>query len=413
MKTGTSLWIGVAVTVGWLGYSSADTAATRRLSPTSQAIETIAVGTHVLAENPTDEADHEFGVCVESEDWRKLTLLAQKADGTTADVVLLRPLWWLEAQRAQVGGQVELHAPECGIEGHARVLAIDACPPVTRPPPGYRTVTGTFRHHAAQICRVRAEQLDTTIACTPNHPFWSEDLQQFVRADELRPGETLRACDRTYQVASVEHSDQPETGFNLEVQVDHTYFVTSTGILVHNTKGDNCKLLARRVRSVDELLVNGTVPANRGGAFNRWFDNLTPDELDALWRSDRQIGSSSIRELIEDRIRSPGGLHEWLMAGRANKFKRWGVGMDTIKDLRTVITDRALKLKRPSDLPSHIAPLVPRGYHGGPLSGRFHYELRALIDASRNYRDFTLRMRRFAKRWLPNGIQDLPPGLIQ
>ena len=211
MKTGTSLWIGVAVTVGWLGYSSADTAATRRLSPTSQAIETIAVGTHVLAENPTDEADHEFGVCVESEDWRKLTLLAQKADGTTADVVLLRPLWWLEAQRAQVGGQVELHAPECGIEGHARVLAIDACPPVTRPPPGYRTVTGTFRHHAAQICRVRAEQLDTTIACTPNHPFWSEDLQQFVRADELRPGETLRACDRTYQVASVEHSDQPET----------------------------------------------------------------------------------------------------------------------------------------------------------------------------------------------------------
>jgi len=254
-KLWLSLWIGVAVTVGWLGYSSADTAATRRLSPTSQAIETIAVGTHVLAENPTDEADHEFGVCVESEDWRKLTLLAQKADGTTADVVLLRPLWWLEAQRAPVGGQVELHAPECGIEGHARVLAIEACPPVTRPPPGYRTVTGTFRHHAAQICRVRSEQLDTTIACTPNHPFWSEDLQQFVRPDELRPGETLRACDRTYQVASVEHSDQPETVFNLEVQVDHTYFVTSTGILVHNAKGDNCKLLAsRRLARRDKAL---------------------------------------------------------------------------------------------------------------------------------------------------------------
>jgi RHS repeat-associated protein len=171
--------------------------------------------------------------------------------------------------------------------------------------------------------------------------------------------------------------------------------------------------VAPRVRSVDELLVNGAVPSNRGGAFNRWFDNLTPDELDALWRSDRQIGSSSIRELIEDRIRNPGGLHEWLMAGRANKFKRWGVGMDTIKELRTVITDRALKLKRPSDLPSHIAPAIPRGYHSGPLSGRFHYELRALIDASRNYSDFTLRMRRFAERWLPNGIQDLPPGLIQ
>ena len=45
-----------------------------------------------------DERDLQFGTKVVSEDWRKLTLLAPKQDGSTTDVVLLRPLTWLNEQ---------------------------------------------------------------------------------------------------------------------------------------------------------------------------------------------------------------------------------------------------------------------------------------------------------------------------
>ena len=88
------------------------------------------------------------------------------------------------------------------------------------------------------------------------------------------------------------------------------------------------------------------------------------------------------------------------MAGRAAKMKRWGVSMETIKELRTVTSDLLFTHKK-----------LGGGIHGGRLSGRFHYELRSLIDASKNYADFTKRMSRFAKRWLPGGAHGLPNKL--
>jgi hypothetical protein len=44
---------------------------------------------------------------------------------------------------------------------------------------------------------VYVEGLDEPIGTTPNHPFWSEDRQTFVRADELKEGEHLRAFNGT------------------------------------------------------------------------------------------------------------------------------------------------------------------------------------------------------------------------
>lgn len=48
------------------------------------------------------------------------------------------------------------------------------------------------------------------------------------------------------------------------------------------------------------------------------------------------------------------------------------------------------------------------GIHGGRLSGRMHYELRSLIDASRNKQDFLRRMSRFSRRWVTADIHALP-----
>ncbi len=43
-----------------------------------------------------------------------------------------------------------------------------------------------------------------------------------------------------------------------------------------------------------------------------------------------------LRSKIEDRIRRPGGYHEWHLVARTPQFKKWGVSMDDIKEMRTL-----------------------------------------------------------------------------
>ena len=230
---------------------------------------------------------------------------------------------------------------------------------------------------------------------------------RFVAANDLPPGvelvpiagprPTLAANDLDW------HGDLFPV-YNLTVAEAHTYFVAAapgdTPVLAHNAIQCNVSTVSARVqRQIDSILVDGNISDNRGGNFTVWFDTLTPKQLDLLWNSDRMIGSKTLREVIEDRIRHPGELHEWLLAGRANSFKKWGVSMETIKQLRSVIDDLELKLG------SEV------GHHSGNLGGKFHYELRRLIDDCNDYDEFVFRMQAFAKRWLPNGVKDLPVGL--
>ncbi|MFN0196550.1 MAG: polymorphic toxin-type HINT domain-containing protein [Planctomycetaceae bacterium] len=91
---------------------------------------------------------------------------------------------------------------------------------------------------------MRIEGLDGAIGTTPNHPFWSEDRQTFVRADELESGETLRTPNGTAKVQSLSQRPGRDMVFNLEVQADHVYHVSSTGVLVHNGGGKKSCLAA-------------------------------------------------------------------------------------------------------------------------------------------------------------------------
>ncbi|WP_172724126.1 MULTISPECIES: DUF4150 domain-containing protein [Neorhizobium] len=149
--------------------------------------------------------------------------------------------------------------------------------------------------------------------------------------------------------------------------------------------------VTRRLRTKEELLPNGSVPGNRNGAFARWFDDLSPDELDMLWKDGK------IRDAIEDRIRSPGNLHEWFMVSRTPTFKRWGVPMSDIKDLRT--------------LTSETGGINPDWVHGGVGSTTAHNELLNIIDNSLSREDFTRQLNNWANYRLTNGVNDLPPGL--
>jgi hypothetical protein len=200
--------------------------------PRLKAIQDVRVGDRVAADGPVVEDDDELAQEVEPATWRRLGLRAPKTDGSFAEVELLRPQSWLAEQQGRVGGTVEFDVPECGISGQAEVLSIQACPPI-KPGKGH-VVTGTFKHTINRVLDVYLEGQNQPLGVTPNHPCWSEDRQQFVRADELRVGERLRGQSGTPRVLRVAEGRAPQQVYNLEVQGTHVYRVTQAGLLVHN-----------------------------------------------------------------------------------------------------------------------------------------------------------------------------------
>ncbi len=204
------------------------TKAETRLTP----IERLQVGQRVRADAPTDDVDLQFGHQVITAEWRKLTLTAPKKNGTLSDVVLLRPLRWIEHQRAEVDGQVYISVPECGIDGNATVHSIEPCPPIIDGPG--EVITGTFRHRVSGGIELSVEGESQPIRCTGNHPIWSEDRHDFVRADSLQPGETLRTVDGLAKVVASNPLPGETYVYNIEVHRAHVYHVGNEGLLVHN-----------------------------------------------------------------------------------------------------------------------------------------------------------------------------------
>ncbi|MEO4049322.1 filamentous hemagglutinin N-terminal domain-containing protein [Pseudomonas sp. CAU 1711] len=147
-------------------------------------------------------------------------------------------------------------------------------------------------------------------------------------------------------------------------------------------------------RSLDELLPNGKVPSVRNGEFSSWFDNLSTTELDLLWQN------KAVREVVESRIRQPGGLHEWCMVCRAPEFKKWGVSMAEIQRFRTKTTE--LKWTSPID--------GKPGGHGGYASSTFHNELKQVVDNSKSLDDFNSGIIALRDRWKidPKLLPSLP-----
>ena len=141
------------------------------------------------------------------------------------------------------------------------------------------------------------------------------------------------------------------------------------------------------------MLVHNTckVPTARSGKFNDWFDSLSVDELDELWKN------PSTRKAIERQLRYPGGMHEWHMVSRAPQFKYWGVSAEEITGMRTAISD--------------VRFVNPSGWHGGFGSTTAHNELLGIIDSSIDYDMFVRRLNNWANYRLRGGIEALPQGL--
>ncbi|MEQ9022534.1 MAG: polymorphic toxin-type HINT domain-containing protein [Pseudomonadales bacterium] len=108
---------------------------------------------------------------------------------------------------------------------------------------------------------------------TVNHPFWSVDRNDFVRADSLAVGEQLQSLNGIVRVTGLSPRGPPEPVFNLEVQVKHTYHVADSGVLVHN--GQPC---------IDEV-----VTLYHGTDFNSALKFLNGAQLDSKIAAAKKI----------------------------------------------------------------------------------------------------------------------------
>jgi RHS repeat-associated protein len=83
------------------------------------------------------------------------------------------------------------------------------------------------------------------LTATDNHPFWVPEVDTWLDAGALEPGQWLRTSDGTHtQIAAITDYAEHTTTHNLTVEGIHTYYVLAgdTPVLVHNS---NCNSLTR------------------------------------------------------------------------------------------------------------------------------------------------------------------------
>ena len=115
----------------------------------------------------------------------------------------------------------------------------------------YKEVLRTFRKESDVLIHifVNGEEIETT----PVHPFWVVD--QWVSAKDLETGDILTLADGTTAPVTDTYGEklaEPVIVYNFEVSDFHTYYVTDTGVLVHNANKnpfDTCSVSANGAKT--------------------------------------------------------------------------------------------------------------------------------------------------------------------
>lgn len=201
--------------------------------PRTKRIEDIRVGERLIGRNPIREQTD----LVEPDPatWRKISLYMTKESGLGLWIDLLRPLTWIEEHNAKPGSTISIDLYEMGAVGDAEVTYVGPCPPI-QPGTG-AVVTGTFKHQAdenSNVVNLKLEDQIELTGVTANHPYWSEDRQDFVEVGNLRVGELVDTEYGLKHVVSVTPIEYSEFLYNLET-TEHVYRVGSLGTLVHNS----------------------------------------------------------------------------------------------------------------------------------------------------------------------------------
>jgi hypothetical protein len=338
-------------------------------TPRTAPIASVAIGQRVLADNPEIQTAQSGPLVIHNRSaWRKVTLEQPQANGGQLRVELLRPLSQIAAasrptrktvppvvrsairgtllggsvspalalpagtmatilQLANpkhepaltdaelVGRKMVLGLPEFGAVGPATIVAVAPCPALESGTG--RLVTGRFRHQAATVLDLEIDAQAELLGTTDYHPFWSDDRHAFVRAGELRVGETLRTVTggRTHVVRKTLRS-VPQDVFNLEVEGAHCFYVSQSGILVHNT----CSPVPQAVAIETKTMFVGTNLASKEIEDQAALANQTPRQefLQLLTVSSNDNGPYMGQLTADENLPQAGYLGHGSAAGFAN-----------------------------------------------------------------------------------------------
>jgi len=74
------------------------------------------------------------------------------------------------------------------------------------------------------------------IVCTPEHPFYVDN--NWVEAKDLKEGDKLTIIDGSFSIITELKKYKKEVKtYNFEVAINHNYYVSELGVLVHNDCG--------------------------------------------------------------------------------------------------------------------------------------------------------------------------------
>ncbi|WP_083840156.1 polymorphic toxin-type HINT domain-containing protein [Saccharomonospora xinjiangensis] len=124
-----------------------------------------------------------------------------------------------------------------------RVLATDPETGQTVPRKVTATITGEGQKRLVEVTidiDGEAGEQTETITATDGHPFWVADLEEWVPAGELQPGDWLRTGSGSWvQIQSTNTRTEAQRVHNLTIDDLHTYHVVAveTPVLVHNCGG--------------------------------------------------------------------------------------------------------------------------------------------------------------------------------
>ena len=218
-------------------YASSSLPLRREGDSLGVAIRDLPLATWIIADNP--ETVGNLGLDYGRIDPRYLRVVRLRMEKPDGGELLVDRLEFVDDRddaQVAVGSTRYLSYPELGVTGDAEVLAIAPAPRIPpRPSPRHCLVTSKFTHDAAEVLDLRLAGLDGTIGVTPNHPVWSDDRREFVRADSLLVGESLLDA-RGVRVAVQAIVPRPgrTAVFNLEVDGEHVYHVSAQGLLFDN-----------------------------------------------------------------------------------------------------------------------------------------------------------------------------------
>lgn len=168
--------------------------------------------------------------------WIEVHLETEVTDAGQPDLIqlqLLRPISWLLEHPARAGERMAIHLEEFKLQGEADVTYVGPAPGLK---PGRRCpVIGRLQHSSRELISLTLEGEGQPLQVTKEHPVYSAERDDWVKAANLRPGEVLRTRSGTASVREVLLSAQPRTEvFDLQVAGTSSYFVSDAKVLAHN-----------------------------------------------------------------------------------------------------------------------------------------------------------------------------------